>query len=70
VSLANSPLWFRRIAEQSLLAAGGSRLYVGQSGSALINKRRQVLGINSPALGRQAIITIPAPRGMQPSLDE
>lgn len=36
------------------------RLYVGQSGSALINERRQVLGINSPALARQAVITIPA----------
>ena len=35
------------------------RLYVGQSGSALINERRQVLGINSPALARQAVITIP-----------
>ena len=36
------------------------RLYVGQSGSALINEQRQVLGINSPALARQAVITIPA----------
>jgi S1-C subfamily serine protease len=35
------------------------RLYVGQSGSALINEQRQVLGINSPALARQAVITIP-----------
>jgi S1-C subfamily serine protease len=36
------------------------RLYVGQSGSALVNERREVLGINSPALARQAVITIPA----------
>ena len=36
------------------------RLYVGQSGSALVNQQRQVLGINSPALARQAVITIPA----------
>lgn len=36
------------------------RLYVGQSGSALVNEGRQVLGINSPALARQAVITIPA----------
>ena len=35
------------------------RLYVGQSGSALVNEQRQVLGINSPALARQAVITIP-----------
>jgi S1-C subfamily serine protease len=36
------------------------QLYVGQSGSALINEQRQVLGINTPALARQAVITIPA----------
>ncbi|WP_263365945.1 S1C family serine protease [Edaphobacter bradus] len=36
------------------------RLYVGQSGSALVTEQRQVLGINSPALARQAVITIPA----------
>lgn len=36
------------------------RLYVGQSGSALVNEQRQVLGINSQALARQAVITIPA----------
>lgn len=36
------------------------RLYVGQSGSALVNEQRQVLGINTPALARQAVITIPA----------
>jgi S1-C subfamily serine protease len=36
------------------------RLYVGQAGSALVNEHRQVLGINSPALARQAVITIPA----------
>lgn len=35
------------------------RLYVGMSGSALVNSRRQVLGINSPALARQAVITVP-----------
>ena len=35
------------------------RLYVGQSGSALVNENRQVLGINSAALARQAVITIP-----------
>jgi S1-C subfamily serine protease len=35
------------------------QLYVGQSGSALINEQRQVLGINSPALARRAVITIP-----------
>ena len=35
------------------------RLYVGQSGSALINEQRDVLGINSSALARQAVITIP-----------
>ena len=36
------------------------QLYVGQSGSALVNEERQVLGINTPALARQAVITIPA----------
>jgi S1-C subfamily serine protease len=36
------------------------QLYVGQSGSALVNEQREVLGINSPALARQAVITIPA----------
>jgi S1-C subfamily serine protease len=36
------------------------RLYVGQSGSALVNEHRQVLGINSGALARNAVITIPA----------
>ncbi len=35
------------------------RLYVGQSGSALVNENRHVLGINSAALARQAVITIP-----------
>jgi S1-C subfamily serine protease len=35
------------------------QLYVGQSGSALVNEQQQVLGINSPALARQAVITIP-----------
>jgi S1-C subfamily serine protease len=36
------------------------RLYVGQSGSALVDHRHRVLGINSMALARQAVITIPA----------
>jgi S1-C subfamily serine protease len=35
------------------------RLYVGQSGSALVNEDHRVLGINSPALARNAIITVP-----------
>lgn len=35
------------------------QLYVGQSGSALVNEQRQVLGINTTALARQAVITIP-----------
>jgi S1-C subfamily serine protease len=35
------------------------QLYVGQSGSALVNEQQQVLGINSLALARQAVITIP-----------
>src|SRR3984885_5033419 len=37
------------------------QLYVGQSGSALVNEGRHVLGINSTALARSAVITIPAP---------
>jgi S1-C subfamily serine protease len=36
------------------------QLYVGQSGSALVNESRQVLGINSTALARNAVITVPA----------
>jgi S1-C subfamily serine protease len=36
------------------------QLYVGQSGSALVNEQRQVLGINSSALARNAVITVPA----------
>jgi S1-C subfamily serine protease len=36
------------------------QLYVGQSGSALVNEERRVLGINSTALARNAVITIPA----------
>jgi S1-C subfamily serine protease len=36
------------------------RLYVGQSGSALVNEQHRVLGINSLALARNAIITVPA----------
>jgi len=35
------------------------RLYVGQSGSALVNEQHRVLGINSPSLARNAIITVP-----------
>jgi S1-C subfamily serine protease len=35
------------------------RLYVGQSGSALVNEHHRVLGINSPNLARNAIITVP-----------
>src|ERR1700756_5619670 len=35
------------------------RLYVGQSGSALVNEHHRVLGINSPSLARNAIITVP-----------
>jgi S1-C subfamily serine protease len=36
------------------------QLYVGQSGSALVNEGGRVLGINSSALARNAVITIPA----------
>jgi S1-C subfamily serine protease len=36
------------------------QLYVGQSGSALVNEERRVLGINSAALARNAVITVPA----------
>jgi S1-C subfamily serine protease len=36
------------------------QLYVGQSGSALVNQGRRVLGINSTALARNAVITVPA----------
>jgi S1-C subfamily serine protease len=36
------------------------QLYVGQSGSALVNEAGRVLGINSSALARNAVITIPA----------
>src|ERR1700722_5808852 len=35
------------------------QLYVGQAGSALVNEGRRVLGINSTALARNAVITIP-----------
>jgi S1-C subfamily serine protease len=35
------------------------RLYVGQSGSALVNEHHRILGINSPTLARNAIITVP-----------
>jgi S1-C subfamily serine protease len=35
-------------------------LYVGQSGSALVDRHRRVIGINSQALARLAVITIPA----------
>jgi S1-C subfamily serine protease len=34
-------------------------LYVGQSGSALVDRHRRVIGINSRALARLAVITIP-----------
>jgi S1-C subfamily serine protease len=36
------------------------QLYVGQSGSALVDEGRRVLGINSSALARNAVITVPA----------
>ena len=36
------------------------QLYVGQSGSALVNEGGRVLGINSSSLARNAVITIPA----------
>jgi S1-C subfamily serine protease len=35
------------------------QLYVGQAGSALVNQGRRVLGINSSALARNAVITVP-----------
>jgi S1-C subfamily serine protease len=35
-------------------------LYVGQSGSALVDRHRRVVGINTSALARMAVITIPA----------
>jgi S1-C subfamily serine protease len=35
-------------------------LYVGQSGSALVDRHRRVIGINTPALARMAVIAIPA----------
>src|ERR1700740_800777 len=38
----------------------GFQLFVGQSCSALVNEQRQVLGINSSALARNAVITVPA----------
>jgi S1-C subfamily serine protease len=34
-------------------------IYVGQAGSALIDRRGQVLGINTTALARSAVITVP-----------
>ena len=36
------------------------QLYVGQAGSGLVNEGGQVLGINSSALARNAVITVPA----------
>lgn len=36
------------------------QLYVGQSGGALVNEGHRVLGINSSALARNAVITVPA----------
>jgi S1-C subfamily serine protease len=35
------------------------RLYVGQAGSALVDEQGRVLGINSNALARNAVITVP-----------
>ena len=35
-------------------------MYVGRSGSVLVNEQRQVLGIERPALARLAVITSPA----------
>ena len=51
-----------------VLSVGRSRLgdisascgIIARTGSALVNVQRHVLGINSPALARQAVITIPA----------
>lgn len=34
-------------------------IYVGQAGSALVDRRGQVLGINTTALARSAVITVP-----------
>lgn len=36
------------------------RLYPGQSGSALVNGRGELLGINSAALARESVITLPS----------
>jgi S1-C subfamily serine protease len=36
------------------------RLYPGQSGSALVNGRGELLGINSAVLARESVITVPA----------
>ena len=36
------------------------RLYVGQAGSALLNESGHIIGINSAALARNAVITVPA----------
>lgn len=36
------------------------RLYVGQAGSALVDEQGRVLGINSNALARNAVITVPS----------
>lgn len=46
--------------QMDLLIRPDVRLYVGQSGSALVDQQRRVLGMNSPALARMAVITIPA----------
>src|SRR5271169_1364223 len=35
------------------------RLYPGQSGSALVNGRGELLGVNSAALARESVITLP-----------
>jgi S1-C subfamily serine protease len=36
-------------------------LYVGQAGSVLVDQRGQALGINTTALARSAVITVPSP---------
>jgi S1-C subfamily serine protease len=45
--------------EMDTLLRPDVRLYVGQAGSALVNFQRGVLGINSGALARNAVITVP-----------
>ena len=50
----------RREGEIDSLIRPDLQLYVGQSGSALVNEERRVLGINSSALARNAVITVAA----------